>query len=63
VIHAIFKTTGTSVKGEVNRHTVSQIVIEGYCAAQMQLGYEMQNTKGMTFSVDGTTHRNINYTS
>jgi hypothetical protein len=63
VIHAILKTAGIFVVGQVSRWTVSRIVIEGYYAAQMQLGYEMQNMKGMTFSADGTTHRSINYTS
>jgi hypothetical protein len=47
VIHAIFKTAGISVIGRVSRRTVSRIVVEGYFAAQMQLGYEMQNTESM----------------
>jgi hypothetical protein len=47
VIHAIFRTAGISVVGDVSRHTVSRIVSEGYYAAQVQLGYEMQNTEGM----------------
>jgi hypothetical protein len=47
VIHAIFRTAGISVIGDVSRRTVSRIVSEGYCAAQVQLGYEMQNTEGM----------------
>ena len=29
----------------------------------MQLRYEMQNAQSMTFSADGTSHRNINYNS
>ena len=47
VIHAIFRTAGISVVGSVSRRTVSRIVVEGYYAAQIQLGYEMQNTNGM----------------
>jgi hypothetical protein len=47
VIHAIFRTAGISVIGDVSRRTVSRIVSEGYYAAQVQLGYEMQNTEGM----------------
>ena len=47
VIHAIFRTAGISVVGDVSRRTVSRIVSEGYYAAQIQLGYEMQNTEGM----------------
>ena len=46
VIHAIFKTAGISVVGNVSRRTVSRIIREGYYAAQVQLGYEMQNTQG-----------------
>ena len=63
VIQAIFKAARISVVGHVSRCTVSQAVVEGYYAAQIQLGYEMQNAEGMTFSADGTTHRAINYTS
>ena len=36
---------------------------EGYFSEQIQLGYEMENTRSMTFSADGTSHRSINYNS
>ena len=39
------------------------MLCEGYIAAQIQLGYEMKNADGMTFSADGTSHRSINYNS
>lgn len=42
VIHAVFRTAGIIVHGNVSRRTVSRVVLEGYFAAQMQLGYEMQ---------------------
>jgi hypothetical protein len=45
VIHEVFKTAGISVHGHVSRRTVSRVVLEGYFAAQMQLGHEMQQAK------------------
>ena len=63
VIHAVFKAAGISVKGDVSRRTVSRIILEGYYAAQMQLGYEMEKAKSMTFSGDGTIHRATQFAS
>jgi hypothetical protein len=48
VIHAIFETAGISVKGDISRHTVSRAVIEGYYAAQIQLGCEMKAANSMS---------------
>jgi len=53
----VLKVAGISVKGDISRRTVSRVIHEGYIAAQIQLGYEMENAKSMTFSGDGTTHK------
>src|SRR6266487_1867509 len=45
VIHAVFKTAGISVQGKVSRRTVSRVILEGYFAANMQLGHEMLAAK------------------
>ena len=45
VIHAVFETASISVHGNISRRTVSRIVLEGYFAANMQLGYEMAEAK------------------
>ena len=47
VIHAVLKTAGISVHGDVSRCTVSRVILEGYFAAQVQLGYEMEKAKSM----------------
>jgi hypothetical protein len=47
VIHAVLKSAGISAIGKISRRTVSRVVLEGYYAAQMQLGYEMQDAKSM----------------
>lgn len=39
------------------------IVHEGYIAAKIQLGYQMQQAESMTFSADGTGHYSINFNS
>lgn len=63
VIVAVLKSAGVDVVGGISRTSVSRILREGYIAAQIQLGYEMQQTEAMTFSADGTSHRSINYVS
>jgi hypothetical protein len=45
VITAVFKTAGISVKGDVSRRTISRVIMEGYFAAQIQLGYEMKHAE------------------
>jgi hypothetical protein len=47
VIHAIFETAGISVIGHISRRTVSRAIVEGYYAAQVQLGYEMKAANSM----------------
>jgi chromosome segregation ATPase len=61
VIHEVFRTAGISVHGNISRSTVSRVILEGYVAAKIQLGFEMDNADSMTFGADGTTHRDINY--
>ena len=63
VIHKILKSAGIQTIGKISRPSVSHIVREGFYAAQIQLGYELQNAESMTFSADGTSHRSINYNS
>ncbi|KAF8810467.1 hypothetical protein BYT27DRAFT_7221984 [Phlegmacium glaucopus] len=63
VIVAVLKSAGIKTVGSVSRTTIARIMREGFFAAQIQLGYEMQNAEGMTFSADGTGHRSINYNS
>jgi hypothetical protein len=63
VIHEVFKTAGISVRGNISRRTVSRVVLEGYYAAQMQLGYEMQQAKSnipsQMNSVSFSNHLNV----
>jgi len=63
VISAVLHSAGIDTIGTVSRPSVARILCEGYFAAQIQLGYEMQNAKCMTFSTDDTSHRSINYNS
>jgi small-conductance mechanosensitive channel len=49
VISAVFKTAGISVQSSISRRTVSRIVLEGYYAALLQLGYEMKGAKSQYF--------------
>ena len=41
--------------------TVTQCIIEGGIAAQIQLGFEMAVAPSLTIAGDGTTHENVNY--
>ena len=63
VISAVLQSAGINTVGTISRPSVTRILREGYYAAQIQLGYEMQNAKSMTFSTDDTSHRSINYNS
>ena len=63
VISAVLKSAGITAVGSISRTSISQILCEGYFAAQIQLGYEMKNAESMTFSADGTSHHSINYNS
>ena len=61
VIEAVLATAGITAVGQISARTVKRIVKEGYIAACLQLGYEMQAAEAMTLSADGTGHKNINY--
>jgi hypothetical protein len=63
VISAVLKSAGITTVSTISRPTISRILREGYFAAQIQLGYEMENARSMTISADGTSHRSINYNS
>jgi len=63
VIVAVLKSAGIEAVGTVSKSTITRIIKEGFFAAQIQLGYEMENAESMTFSADGTSHRSINYNS
>ena len=63
VIVAVLKSADVDVVGSISQTSVTHILREGYIAAQIQLGHEMQQTKAMTFSADETSHRSINYVS
>lgn len=47
VISAVLRTVGITVVGSISHHTVSRIILEGYYAACIQIGYEMQEAAGM----------------
>jgi hypothetical protein len=51
VIHAVLKVAGITTVGDISRRSVSRIIDEGYIAACMQLGKEIQETKGRFFSL------------
>jgi hypothetical protein len=59
----VLQSAGITPVGTVSPSTAACIVHEGYFAAQIQLGYEMANTKSMAFSADGTGHCGINFNS
>ena len=63
VISSVLQSAGIIPVGALSDTTVASVVREGYFAAQIQLGYEMENTKSMTFSADGTGHCGINFNS
>jgi hypothetical protein len=63
VITAILKSAGITTKGSISRRTVSRILMEGYVASQIQLGFEMADAEALTGSGDGTSHRNVQYYS
>src|SRR6266496_562435 len=56
VITAVLNTAGIIVVGNISHPSVARIIREGYFAAQIQLGHEMQMAETMTFSADGTGH-------
>lgn len=46
VIHGVLKCAGITATGHISRRSVSRILAEGYIAAKIQLGYEMQESEG-----------------
>ncbi|KAF8226695.1 hypothetical protein L208DRAFT_1300464, partial [Tricholoma matsutake] len=63
VITAILKSAGITTKRSISHRTVSRILMEGYVASQIQLGFEMADAKALTGSGDGTSHWNVQYYS
>ncbi|KAF8222448.1 hypothetical protein L208DRAFT_1322599, partial [Tricholoma matsutake] len=63
VIMAILKSAGIMTKRSISCQTVSHILMEGYVASQIQLGFEMADAEALTGSGDGTSHQNVQYYS
>ena len=61
VISTVLKSAGITTVDTISSSSISQILHEGYFAAQIQLGHEIKNAVSMTFSADGTSHCSINY--
>jgi hypothetical protein len=61
VITEALKSAEFETIGKISHPSVTHVIQEGFYAAQIQLGYEMQDTKSMIFSADGTSHCSINY--
>jgi chromosome segregation ATPase len=47
MIHAVLRMAGVSVIGKISRRSVSRFIREGFYAAQVQLGYEMDKAGSM----------------
>lgn len=63
VIQMVCQAAGVTVPKAMSARTVKRIALEGGIAAEIQIGFEIAQTEGMTVSMDGTTHKNINYES
>ncbi|KAF8801495.1 hypothetical protein BYT27DRAFT_7235736 [Phlegmacium glaucopus] len=63
VIKAVLGIAGITTVGNISPHTVARIIQEGYIAACIQLGFELDKTEAVTFGSDGTGHKNLNYNS
>ncbi|KAF8800758.1 hypothetical protein BYT27DRAFT_7235975 [Phlegmacium glaucopus] len=57
VIKAVLGIAGITTVGNISPRTVARIIQEGYIAACIQLGFELDKTE------DGTGHKNLNYNS
>ncbi|KAI0054449.1 hypothetical protein BV25DRAFT_1888666 [Artomyces pyxidatus] len=57
--------TGCGISGNalMSRRTVGRAIKEGGIASNIQMGYEIKNSDGFTYSVDGTSHRDLQYES
>ncbi|TFY76137.1 hypothetical protein EWM64_g7875 [Hericium alpestre] len=60
VIRCVLISAGIEVKGKFSKHSVHRIVLEGGVYARLQIMDEIQHTKSLTISGDGTSFRNIN---
>jgi len=49
------------MKGSISHWTVSCILMEGYVASQIQLGFEIAEAETLTGSGDGTSYWNVQY--
>jgi len=56
VITTILKSAGIMTKGSISCQTVSYILMEGYVASQIQLGFEIAEAETLIGSGDGTNH-------
>ncbi|KAF8806328.1 hypothetical protein BYT27DRAFT_7103258, partial [Phlegmacium glaucopus] len=63
VIKAVLGIAGITTVGNISPYTVAQITWEGYIAACIQLGFELDKTEAVTFGSDGTGYKNLNYNS
>ncbi|KDQ56101.1 hypothetical protein JAAARDRAFT_48449 [Jaapia argillacea MUCL 33604] len=63
VLKLVGKAMGMSVDKEISRRTVGRIVLEGGIAAEMQIGYEVSQVKGLAVNGDGTMIRQVNQES
>ncbi|KAF9233996.1 hypothetical protein BU15DRAFT_53177, partial [Melanogaster broomeanus] len=63
VIKAVAEGLQVPLEGRVSQRSIGRIVKEGGVAADVQLVDEVLQAQGITFSSDGTTHKNINYQS
>ncbi|KAF8805252.1 hypothetical protein BYT27DRAFT_7019940, partial [Phlegmacium glaucopus] len=63
VIKAVLGIAGITTVGNISPRTIARIIREGYIAACIQLGFELDKTEAVTFGSDGTGHKNLNYNS
>jgi hypothetical protein len=63
VIQKICHQVGVEVTGKMSRRSVSQSILEGGVAAELQLVHEITNATDLTVSGDGTTHKHVNFQS
>ncbi|THU77493.1 hypothetical protein K435DRAFT_738419, partial [Dendrothele bispora CBS 962.96] len=60
IIRNVAALFGIEVKNEMSRRTVGRTVLEGWVAAQIQLGHELERTPSVTLSQDSTGHKHQN---
>ena len=63
VIQKICHQVGVEVTGKMSWRSVSQSILEGGVAAELQLVHEITNATDLTVSGDGTTHKHVNFQS